>query len=269
MHSFDESRNVFEECCVMDIMDIFFPQTLTSLSLSPTKESMHAQLVSPSVSSSSVASVFKRRCLESTRRKIGSSRPCCRAKKKDDDDENVTANNNSQQRRRRRTALLGVASTSMFLKHYGDTNPALAIQSEIELTNLSYTPTECPPNQYLPSKKSAMCVLFTATAKSKKKVSAANVFGFIDDYDGNSAATNNETGTSRVVLAQIDEEIPEGTSEVTFVVTVFKESYNKGKFKLKGFKAVEANAAINKRFVPLGDCDLDTSAPGCPDDPLA
>ncbi len=269
MHSFDESRNVFEECCVMDIMDIFFPQTLTSLSLSPTKESMHAQLVSPSVSSSSVASVFKRRCLESTRRKSGSSRPCCRAKKKDDDDENVTANNNSQQRRRRRTALLGVASTSMFLKHYGDTNPALAIQSEIELTNLSYTPAECPPNQYLPSKKSAMCVLFTATAKSKKKVSAANVFGFIDDYDGNSAATNNETGTSRVVLAQIDEEIPEGTSEVTFVVTVFKESYNKGKFKVKGFKAVEANAAINKRFVPLGDCDLDTTAPGCPDDPLA
>ena len=195
MHSFDESRNVFEECCVMDIMDIFFPQTLTSLSLSPTKESMHAQLVSPSVSSSSVASVFKRRCLESKRRKSGSSRPCCRAKKKDDDDFDVTANNNSQQRRRRRTALLGVASTSMFLKHYGDTNPALAIQSEIELTNLSYQPTECPPNQYLPSKKSAMCVLFTATAKSKKKVSAANVFGFIDDYDGNSAATNNETGT--------------------------------------------------------------------------
>ena len=95
------------------------------------------------------------------------------------------------------------------------------------------------------------------------------MFGFIDDYDGKSAATNNETGTSRVVLAQIDEEIPEGTSEVTFVVTVFKESYNKGKFKLKGFKAVEANAAINKRFVPLGDCDLDTTAPGCPDDPLA
>ena len=33
VYSFDESRNVFEECCVMDIMDIFFPQTLTSLSL--------------------------------------------------------------------------------------------------------------------------------------------------------------------------------------------------------------------------------------------
>ena len=236
---------------------------------------MRTQLVSPSVSSSPVASVYKRgrRCLESARRKSGgSSRSCCRAKKKadDDEDDDATANTNQQkQRRRRRSALLGVASTSMFLKHYGDTNPAFAIQSEIELTNVSYAPTECPKNQYLPSKKSAMCLVFTAQAKSKKKVSAANVFGFIDDYDGNSAATNNETGTSRVVLAQIDEEIPEGTSEVTFVVTVFKESYAKGKFKLKGFKAVEANAAINKRFVPLGDCDLDTSAPGCPDDPLA
>ena len=81
VYSFDESRNVFEECCVMDIMDIFFPQTLTSLSL-PTKDSMHTQLVLPSASpSSSLASVFKRRCLESTRRKNGSSRPCCRARR--------------------------------------------------------------------------------------------------------------------------------------------------------------------------------------------
>ncbi|CAL6421318.1 unnamed protein product [Bathycoccus prasinos] len=142
---------------------------------------MHTQLVSPSASPSA-ASVFKRRCLDSTRRKSGSSRSCCRAKKKDDDDDDVTANNQQhQRRRRRRTALLGVASTSILLKHYGDTNPAFAIQSEIELTNISYQPTECPPNQYLPSKKSAMCVLFTATAKSKKKVSAANVFGFIDE----------------------------------------------------------------------------------------
>jgi len=166
---------------------------------------------------------------------------------------------------RRAFIAMTVASTTLLSR----TSPSHAIQSEIELTDLSYAPTECPPNQYLPSKKSAMCVEFTATAKAKKKVSAANVFGFIDDYDGNSAATNNETGTSRVVLAQIDRPIPEGTSEVKFVVTVFKDSYNKGKFKLKGFKAVEANAAINKRFVPLGDCDLDTAAPGCPDDPFA
>ena len=121
----------------------------------------------------------------------------------------------------------------------------------------------------IPSKKSAMCVEFTATATSKKNVSAANVFGFVDDYDGNSAATNNDTGTSRVVLSQIDRPIPEGTSEVKFVVTVFKDSYKKGAFKLRGFKAIEANAAINKRFVPLGDCDLDPAAPGCPNDPNA
>ncbi len=143
------------------------------------------------------------------------------------------------------------------------------MQSEIELRDVRYAATECPPNQYIPSKKSAMCVEFTATATSKKNVSAANVFGFVDDYDGNSAATNNDTGTSRVVLSQIDRPIPEGTSEVKFVVTVFKDSYKKGAFKLRGFKAIEANAAINKRFVPLGDCDLDPAAPGCPNDPNA
>jgi len=161
-----------------------------------------------------------------------------------------------------------VASTAT-----GCGNPKLksarAIQSEIELRDLKYEATECPPNQYIPSKKSAMCVEFTATATSKKNVSAANVFGFVDDYDGNSAATNNDTGTSRVVLSQIDRPIPEGTSEVKFVVTVFKDSYKKGAFKLRGFKAIEANAAINKRFVPLGDCDLDPAAPGCPNDPNA
>lgn len=194
----------------------------------------------------------------------------CDARKEEEEEEQEASAGKkvvvgSRRDSRRAFIAMTVASTTLLSR----TSPSHAIQSEIELTDLSYAPTECPPNQYLPSKKSAMCVEFTATAKAKKKVSAANVFGFIDDYDGNSAATNNETGTSRVVLAQIDRPIPEGTSEVKFVVTVFKDSYNKGKFKLKGFKAVEANAAINKRFVPLGDCDLDTAAPGCPDDPFA
>ena len=199
----------------------------------------------------------------------------------DDDDDGKESNNDDTTKatttttttndcaRRRRTVLaLAVASTAT-----GCGNPKLksarAIQSEIELRDLKYEATECPPNQYIPSKKSAMCVEFTATATSKKNVSAANVFGFVDDYDGNSAATNNDTGTSRVVLSQIDRPIPEGTSEVKFVVTVFKDSYKKGAFKLRGFKAIEANAAINKRFVPLGDCDLDPAAPGCPNDPNA
>ena len=182
----------------------------------------------------------------------------------------TTTNDCAKQRRKRRTVVLALAVASTAT---GCGNPKLksarAIQSEIELRDLKYEATECPPNQYIPSKKSAMCVEFTATATSKKNVSAANVFGFVDDYDGNSAATNNDTGTSRVVLSQIDRPIPEGTSEVKFVVTVFKDSYKKGAFKLRGFKAIEANAAINKRFVPLGDCDLDPAAPGCPNDPNA
>ena len=203
----------------------------------------------------------------------------------DDDDDGEESNNNDDTTkattttttttndcaRRRRTMVLALAVASTVATGCG--NPKLqsarAIQSEIELRDLKYEATECPPNQYIPSKKSAMCVEFTATATSKKNVSAANVFGFVDDYDGNSAATNNDTGTSRVVLSQIDRPIPEGTSEVKFVVTVFKDSYKKGAFKLRGFKAIEANAAINKRFVPLGDCDLDPAAPGCPNDPNA
>ena len=195
-------------------------------------------------------------------------------------DDDVNNNNDDERGRGRRVFLaLAVASTATSgwtcggLNNNNDPKQNLEaramMQSEIELRDVRYAATECPPNQYIPSKKSAMCVEFTATATSKKNVSAANVFGFVDDYDGNSAATNNDTGTSRVVLSQIDRPIPEGTSEVKFVVTVFKDSYKKGAFKLRGFKAIEANAAINKRFVPLGDCDLDPAAPGCPNDPNA
>jgi len=196
-----------------------------------------------------------------------------------DDDVNNNNDDDDGGRGRRRVFLaLAVASTATSgwtcggLNNLNDPKQKEAramMQSEIELRDVRYAATECPPNQYIPSKKSAMCVEFTATATSKKNVSAANVFGFVDDYDGNSAATNNDTGTSRVVLSQIDRPIPEGTSEVKFVVTVFKDSYKKGAFKLRGFKAIEANAAINKRFVPLGDCDLDPAAPGCPNDPNA
>ena len=175
-------------------------------------------------------------------------------------------NNNSKSRRWLMSTAVGAILASKTSKGIDVNERAEAIQSEIELRDISYKPADCPENQYLPSKKTAMCVEFTATATTKKAVSAANVFGFVDDYDGNSAATNNETGTSRVVLSQIDREIPVGTSQVTFIVTVFKESYNKGKFKLRGFKAIEANEQINKRFVPLGECDIDPAAPGCPDE---
>ena len=48
VYSFDENRNVSEECRVMDIMDIFFPQTLTSLS--PSYETEYAYSISITIS---------------------------------------------------------------------------------------------------------------------------------------------------------------------------------------------------------------------------
>jgi hypothetical protein len=45
-------------------------------------------------------------------------------------------------------------------------------------------------------------------------VGAANVFGFILDQNGNSAAAVNLQGGSRTVLAPIVEPVPPGTSQV-------------------------------------------------------
>ena len=164
-----------------------------------------------------------------------------------------------QQTKRRGTLLATLFAAAAFPKL------ALATSQQIELSNVRYEESACPKNQYMPAKKTSMCVKFNATATTVRKVSAANVFGFVEDVDGNSAVTNNDSGYNRVVLAQIDREIPTGESEVEFYVTVFKESSNrsKGKFKLRGFKAVEADLGTNKRFEPFSDCDLDPSSPGC------
>ena len=87
------------------------------------------------------------------------------------------------------------------------------MQFEIELRDVRHA--NRVPGQYIPSKKSAMCVEFTATATSKKNVSAANVFGFVDDYDGNS----NDEQRHRPTVVSNRSIIPEGTT-VKFVVTV-------------------------------------------------
>ena len=118
----------------------------------------------------------------------------------------------------------------------------------------------------MPNKKNTVCMLFTATAENnlKRKVEAANVFGFVDDQQNNSAATVNPTGTSRTVLAGVDSPIPPGTSEVTFIVTIFKDSLDLGELKLRGFKAVPSLDDIEQRFKPFSECDVDPEAEGCP-----
>lgn len=132
---------------------------------------------------------------------------------------------------------------------------------------MRYEPTTCPPNQYVPNKKNTVCLKFTATAENnlRRTVEAANIFGFVDDQQNNSAATVNPTGTSRTVLAGLDAPIPAGRSEITFIVTVFKDSLELGDLKLKGFKAVPSLDDIEKRFLPFSDCDIDPAAEGCPE----
>jgi hypothetical protein len=137
---------------------------------------------------------------------------------------------------------------------------AYAFSGEISLTNVRYEKVECPENQYVPNKLKTYCLRFDATAENTIKgkiVEAANVFGFVDDVEGNSAATVNADGNSRTVLSSIDGEVPPGKSDVSFIVTVFKDSYEKGPLKLKAFKAMGSVADIDKRFKPFDACEVD------------
>lgn len=142
---------------------------------------------------------------------------------------------------------------------------ASAFGSEIGLSDIKYEPTECPANQYMPNKKNTVCLRFTATADNnqKRNVEAANIFGFIDDQQNNSAATVNPTGGSRTVLSGLDAPIPGGKSQVSFVVTVFKDSLDLGPLKLKGFKAEPSLSDVEKRFKPFDECEMDPETPGC------
>jgi hypothetical protein len=102
-----------------------------------------------------------------------------------------------------------------------------------------------------------------ATNTLKRSVEAANIFGFVEDKQGNSAVTVNPTGTSRTVLSGLDAPIPPGKSEVSFVVTVFKDSLDLGPLKLRGFKAEPSRSDIEKRFKPFDECEMDPAAEGC------
>lgn len=142
---------------------------------------------------------------------------------------------------------------------------AFAFGSEIALSDVKYEPTECPANQYMPNKKNTVCLKFTATADNaqRRNVEAANIFGFIDDQQNNSAATVNPTGGSRTVLSGLDAPIPAGRSQVSFIVTVFKDSLDLGPLKLRGFKAEPSLSDVEKRFKPFDECEMDPETPGC------
>lgn len=155
------------------------------------------------------------------------------------------------------TARACVVAVTMVMTTHADV--ARAFSGEIVLDDVSYEQTRCPPNQYVPSKGKTSCLKFTATATnaSRKKIESANVFGFVNDVDGDSAATVNPDGSSRTVLSAIKGEVPNGTSRVEFIVTVFNDSLAKGPLKLRGFKAVGSVADIDKRFTPFDACEVD------------
>ena len=143
-----------------------------------------------------------------------------------------------------------------------DVDAARAFVGDIALDDVRYEAMErCPENQYVPNKQKTTCLRFTARATNAVKgrtIESANVFGFVEDAQGNSAATVNADGNSRTVLASIDAPIPKGESDVHFVVTVFKDSLeNNGPLRLKAFKAVGSVADIDKRFTPFDACEVD------------
>lgn len=167
----------------------------------------------------------------------------------------------------RRVALSSALALAASLGASGVAAPrdAAAFGGEIGLSDVSYEPSPCPPNQYLPNKKNTVCLTFRAVATNtlRRSVEAANIFGFVEDKQGNSAVTVNPTGTSRTVLSGLDAPIPPGTSEVSFVVTVFKDSLDLGPLKLRGFKAEPSRSDIEKRFKPFDACEMDPATEGC------
>ena len=167
----------------------------------------------------------------------------------------------------RRVALSSALALAVSFRASGIGAPpdAAAFGGEIALSDVSYEPSPCPPNQYVPNKKNTVCLTFRAVATNtlKRSVEAANIFGFVEDKQGNSAVTVNPTGTSRTVLSGLDAPIPPGKSEVSFVVTVFKDSLDLGPLKLRGFKAEPSRSDIEKRFKPFDECEMDPAADGC------
>ncbi|KAK3248947.1 hypothetical protein CYMTET_41609 [Cymbomonas tetramitiformis] len=157
----------------------------------------------------------------------------------------------------RRTMLAGMGILP-FLQETVSPNVASAFGGEIELSDLEWTISKCPPDAYVPTRDPTVCLNVTATANNplRRKVEAANVFGFVTDAERNSALTVNPTGGTRTVIAPILEPVPTGKSKVKFTLTVFEKSVNKGELTFKGFKAVQSSAEIEARFKPFDPCEL-------------
>ena len=167
----------------------------------------------------------------------------------------------SRVRMTRRASAVAALALGVVGGVVGGGGVAEAFSGEVQLENVRYEKMDaCPPNQYVPNKAKTYCLKFTATATNDvrgRKIEALDVFGFIDDVDGNSAATVNGDGNSRTVLSSYTGDVPPGKSEISFVVTVFKESYEKGPLKLRAFKALGAVADISARFKPFDACEVD------------
>lgn len=131
----------------------------------------------------------------------------------------------------------------------------------ILLKNLTYKELDaCPSKFYLPQKGQWSCIEISGTAVNQgpKETSAAAVFGVVRDAEGNDVLSVDLDGSVKTGIASLGF-LPKGPSPVSFVVAVLQRS--KRPLQLQGFKASYRTAEIERRFMPLDDCEL--SAEGC------
>ena len=79
---------------------------------------------------------------------------------------------------------------------------------EITLSEITLRALGVSPQPVRPEQEENRLPTAVATNNLKRKVEAANIFGFVEDKQGNSAATVNPTGTSRTVLSGLDAPFP-------------------------------------------------------------
>merc|ERR1711879_765253 len=105
------------------------------------------------------------------------------------------------------------------------------------------------------------CIDVKGTAKiTGKDVEAADVFGFVTDADNNSALAVNPDGTTRTVVAGINQPLRKGNAEVEFTLVVSEKSLQKPPLKFKNFKLTPSVSVVEERFAPFSGCELDPSA---------
>lgn len=168
----------------------------------------------------------------------------------------------------RRAMLSALMAAGLFSSGALKPPPTLAVDGyrqaeDIGLSDIQEQKLKCPPGTYVPQKGRWDCIEITAKADNKggKVPSAAAVYGRIRDSDGNLVLSTVLDEGMHPSIASLGE-VPKGTSEVKFVLTVIKDAPRP--FTWEGFKAIYSNKNIEKQFAPFDPCELDPTS--CEDD---